>query len=577
MERTSLKQIALARLHAFKLGCKIDSPKVKLSQDSNLSEADLREIETSAYGLAKFKEWLDKRGKICGYANISATEFDDLLRKLFAEVKATKQNQKHSSSDKKRRPYMLKKKALTTGMFDRKVKRNQEITSGFVFGTSLEKCLENDRQMKQKTVNQDSPRIPARSRSTTHASLLGKTLKSATSCQSLSDILAADEDGKRSLLSYGYSESNESLDLEKRSRLLRKTDSTPDLISSSCGYKQEPRVPNIVESCFRHIQQFGLNTVGIFRVSSSKRRVRQLRDDFDSGKTVILNEENQPHDVAQLLKEYFRDLREPLLTKELYSALIGTKRLKNIQDQREALHYILSLLPITNRDTLWALLNFLSDVASCAEDSRDESGELITGNKMDSHNLATLFGPNILRSHKSGPDKEYKVESVMRAEERCDVIRVTQTLIDHHSSLFMVGITIWGGMRLIDTVDTVRPLPKAKPTSQQTKGRKKRKCAILTNTPKVEAIEREQLQKSKKTAMNGGKKKTKPAESSNDEDYYLFCLKPYSNSSNSRPRETWIKCVECSGWAHSECTNADTGCVFVCLNCVSDVDDEFIY
>ncbi|KAG1662543.1 Neprilysin-4 [Nymphon striatum] len=52
--------------------------------------------------------------------------------------------------------------------------------------------------------------------------------------------------------------------------------------------------------------------------------------------------------------------------------------------------------------------------------------------------------------------------------------------------------------------------------------------------------------KLKKTAINGGKKKTKPskkktkpAESSKDEGYYcLFCLEPYSNS---RPRETWIK------------------------------------
>ncbi|KAG1662544.1 Neprilysin-4 [Nymphon striatum] len=63
--------------------------------------------------------------------------------------------------------------------------------------------------------------------------------------------------------------------------------------------------------------------------------------------------------------------------------------------------------------------------------------------------------------------------------------------------------------------------------------------------------------KLKKTAINGGKKKTKPskkktkpAESSKDEGYYcLFCLEPYSNS---RPRETWIKFVECTGWAHSD-------------------------
>ncbi|KAG1650895.1 hypothetical protein GQR58_027659 [Nymphon striatum] len=63
-------------------------PKLKISQDGNLSEADLRAIETSAYVLAKFKEWLDKRGKLCDYANISTTEFNDLLRKLQTKMES---------------------------------------------------------------------------------------------------------------------------------------------------------------------------------------------------------------------------------------------------------------------------------------------------------------------------------------------------------------------------------------------------------------------------------------------------------------------------------------------------------
>ena len=76
--------------------------------------------------------------------------------------------------------------------------------------------------------------------------------------------------------------------------------------------------------------------------------------------------------------------------------------------------------------------------------------------------------------------------------------------------------------------ELVRPLPKANPRSQQTKGRTKSKCAILTDTPEEEAMEREQLQKIKKTknnVVNGGKRKTKPskkktnpAESSYDEE-----------------------------------------------------------
>lgn len=61
----------------------------------------------------------------------------------------------------------------------------------------------------------------------------------------------------------------------------------------------------------------------------------------------------------------------------------------------------------------------------------------LPGNKMDSHNLATLFGPNIL--HKAKPtEKEFAVESMERAEERKDVIEVIKAMIDHHQTVFQV-------------------------------------------------------------------------------------------------------------------------------------------
>lgn len=44
----------------------------------------------------------------------------------------------------------------------------------------------------------------------------------------------------------------------------------------------------------------------------------QLREEFDSGREVQLTEEHNPHDVGALLKEYFRDMPDPLLTRELY-------------------------------------------------------------------------------------------------------------------------------------------------------------------------------------------------------------------------------------------------------------------
>lgn len=52
-------------------------------------------------------------------------------------------------------------------------------------------------------------------------------------------------------------------------------------------------------------------------------RVRpQLREDFDMGVDVQLDEEHSVHDVAALLKEFLRDMPDPLLPRELYPAFL---------------------------------------------------------------------------------------------------------------------------------------------------------------------------------------------------------------------------------------------------------------
>lgn len=63
---------------------------------------------------------------------------------------------------------------------------------------------------------------------------------------------------------------------------LSPTLSMPGLLDSlSCGSTHdlstsESGVPNIVSTCLRHLEEHGLHTLGIFRVSSSKKRVRQV-------------------------------------------------------------------------------------------------------------------------------------------------------------------------------------------------------------------------------------------------------------------------------------------------------------
>ncbi len=49
----------------------------------------------------------------------------------------------------------------------------------------------------------------------------------------------------------------------------------------------------------------------------------QLREDFDNGADISFSEDVAIHDVATLLKEFFRDLPEPLIPKELIAGLLA--------------------------------------------------------------------------------------------------------------------------------------------------------------------------------------------------------------------------------------------------------------
>ncbi|XP_054019444.1 rho GTPase-activating protein 6 isoform X2 [Dryobates pubescens] len=197
------------------------------------------------------------------------------------------------------------------------------------------------------------------------------------------------------------------------------------------------QVPRLVDSCCQHLEKHGLQTVGIFRVGSSKKRVRQLREEFDRGVDVVLDEEHSIHDVAALLKEFLRDMPDPLLTRELYTPFINTLLLEP-DEQLSTLQLLIYLLPPCNCDTLHRLLQFLSTVAGHAEDTTDKDGQEITGNKMTSLNLATIFGPNLLHKQKS-TDKEFSVQSSARAEESTAIIAVVQKMIENYEALFMVS------------------------------------------------------------------------------------------------------------------------------------------
>jgi len=62
----------------------------------------------------------------------------------------------------------------------------------------------------------------------------------------------------------------------------------------------------------------------------------------------------------------------------------------------------------------------------------------VPGNKMDSSNLATVFGPNVLRQGKTG---KFQMDGMDQMAQNDDVIAVVKDLIDFHAAVFRVRLS----------------------------------------------------------------------------------------------------------------------------------------
>ncbi|KAL1021909.1 hypothetical protein UPYG_G00019770 [Umbra pygmaea] len=385
LERVRLQEVAFNRLHQdYDLGCQITIPKDGQKRKKSLR----RKLDSLAKEKNKDKEFIPQA-------------FGMGLSQVIANDRTHRQRQDGLRQEEHKDPSDLVSSIL---QFATKRPTNKELSSS---NSSLSSASETANESTSPNTPEPAPRSRRRG---------------AMSVDSITDL----DDNQSRLL--------EALQLSLPSEVPSKKDKHRDKrLSLNPIYRQVPRV---VDSCCLHLEKYGLQTVGIFRVGSSKKRVRQLREEFDRGVDVLLDEEHSVHDIAALLKEFLRDMPDPLLTKELYTAFINTMLLET-EEQLSATQLLVCMLPACNSDTLHRLLQFLSTVANHALDSMDKDGHQVTGNKMTSLNLATIFGPNLLHKQKNS-DKEFSVQSSARAEESTAVIAVLQRMIATVHSLFMV-------------------------------------------------------------------------------------------------------------------------------------------
>ncbi|KAM3938442.1 rho GTPase-activating protein 24 isoform 5-T5 [Leptodactylus fuscus] len=177
--------------------------------------------------------------------------------------------------------------------------------------------------------------------------------------------------------------------------------------------------PMLVEQCVDFIRQRGLTEEGLFRLPGQANLVKELQDAFDCGEKPSFDSNTDVHTVASLLKLYLRELPEPVIPYSKYEDFLSCAKQLSKEEESgvaELLKQVKSL-PTVNYNLLKYICRFLDEVQSY-------SGV----NKMSVQNLATVFGPNILRP---------KVEDPMTIMEGTVVVQqLMAVMISEHEILF---------------------------------------------------------------------------------------------------------------------------------------------
>ncbi|XP_027954324.1 rho GTPase-activating protein 22 isoform X7 [Eumetopias jubatus] len=159
--------------------------------------------------------------------------------------------------------------------------------------------------------------------------------------------------------------------------------------------KYGPRLaPLLVEQCVDFIRERGLTEEGLFRMPGQANLVRDLQDSFDCGEKPLFDSTTDVHTVASLLKLYLRELPEPVVPFARYEDFLSCAQLLTKDEGEGTLELAkqVSSLPLANYNLLRYICKFLDEVQSHSN-----------VNKMSVQNLATVFGPNILRPQIEDP------------------------------------------------------------------------------------------------------------------------------------------------------------------------------
>ncbi|PNJ52742.1 FAM13A isoform 10 [Pongo abelii] len=182
----------------------------------------------------------------------------------------------------------------------------------------------------------------------------------------------------------------------------------------------ENGIPAVVWSIVEYLTQHGLTQEGLFRVNGNVKVVEQLRLKFESGVPVELGKDGDVCSAASLLKLFLRELPDSLITSALQPRFIQLFQDGRNDVQESSLRDLIKELPDTHYCLLKYLCQFLTKVAKHH-----------VQNRMNVHNLATVFGPNCFHVP---PGLEG-----MKEQDLCN--KIMAKILENYNTLFEVEYT----------------------------------------------------------------------------------------------------------------------------------------
>ncbi|GAA5807173.1 hypothetical protein MFLAVUS_000527 [Mucor flavus] len=186
---------------------------------------------------------------------------------------------------------------------------------------------------------------------------------------------------------------------------------------------EKSKVPLIVEKCIETVEIRGMDYEGIYRKSGGVGQMRQIQQAFEKGELPNLNDEEKWNDicaVTSVLKQYFRELPNPLFTYELHSKFIDSMMISGSAEQLQAVTQLIQTLPIENFNTLKYLMDHLYRIQQRNKE-----------NLMTSKNIAVIFGPTLLRDQDENRDlleMNHKIGMIEYILNHMDTLFVIETI-----------------------------------------------------------------------------------------------------------------------------------------------------